>query len=119
MLKLNGTEKEPVAKLEPWGGLTGRLLDADGKPIAGATAHVYVKNQIEYMAFSAIARGATATTDAGGKFGLELPGGPAEYVVYFKQKNKPLSTGARADTRGTVVKPGAASDAGDAAVKPD
>ena len=116
-LVLTGNGKEPVAKLQPWGTASGRLLDADGKPVAGAVAHVYVKNQMRHMAFSAIARGVMVTTDAAGKFALELPSGPAEYVVFFKQKNKTLSTGARYDSPGTVVKPGATTDLGDVKVQ--
>src|SRR5262249_28367746 len=35
---VRGDEKEPVVvKLEPWGEVSGRFLDADGKPIANAT----------------------------------------------------------------------------------
>ncbi len=36
-LTLRGDEKgAPAVRLEPWGALTGRLVDADGQPLAGA-----------------------------------------------------------------------------------
>ena len=38
MLQLNGDEKEPLSvRLEPLGALAGRILTADGQPLAGRT----------------------------------------------------------------------------------
>ncbi len=39
---LKGDEAEPVrVKLGPWGTLTGRAVDADGKPVAGVRVEMY------------------------------------------------------------------------------
>jgi protocatechuate 3,4-dioxygenase beta subunit len=44
-LTLRGDEREtPAVKLEPWGALAGRVVDADGRPLAGvrmSAAYVY------------------------------------------------------------------------------
>src|SRR5207247_192629 len=36
-----GADKDPTLKLEPWGVVTGRAVDEDGSPIAGAEVRIY------------------------------------------------------------------------------
>ncbi len=114
---LKGDEKDVVLKLEPWGTLTGRLLDADGKPLAGANVSVHVKNNIEYTAFMSAIREVKAVTGADGKFSLEVPGGPAAYLVGFSLKNQYLNTGYDPKAPGHTVKPGVSTDVGEMRVK--
>lgn len=117
VVELTGTEKGVTVKLQPWGKLTGRLLGADGKPIAGAVVRVQVKNHLKYMGLLSSLRDHTATTDAEGKYVLELPGGPAEYLPSFMRKDKYLDTGFGAEAKGHRVKPGETMESGDAKVK--
>ncbi len=114
---LKGGEKDLTVKLRPWGKLSGRLLTADGKPVSGAAVSAHQKNQITHAAFAAAVRDRTAVTDMDGKFTLDVPAGPAEYLLEFGRKNQSLDTGVRPDTKGEMVKPGATTDVGDVRVK--
>jgi hypothetical protein len=118
-IDLRGDEKDVTVKLQPWGKISGRLLDADGKPLAGASVRVFVKNSIRHAAFGELLRDRKSTTDQDGKFTLDVPAGPAEYVLWFSVKNQPLNTGYRPDSKGHTVKPGETTAVGDVAVKRD
>jgi RNA polymerase sigma factor (sigma-70 family) len=118
-IDLKGDEKDVTVKLQRWGKISGRLLDADGKPLAGASVRVYVKNSIRHAAFGELLRDRKTTTDQDGKFTLDVPAGPAEYVLWFSRKNQPLNTGYRPDSKGHTVKPGETTAVGDVAVKRD
>jgi hypothetical protein len=74
-LTLRGDEKErPAVKLEPWGVLTGRLVDADGRPLAGA------RMQVNYPGYIPVAwmerQREEMRTDRDGRFRVErvIPG---------------------------------------------
>lgn len=105
-VELKGGEKDLTVQLQPFGTLTGRLVDAAGKPIAGASVIVMVKQNMKHMAFHTAMREQPFTTDKDGRFTLELPTGPVEYVLAFSLKNKYLDTGYRPDTKGHTLKPG-------------
>jgi len=111
-IELKGDEKDVTLKLEPWGKLTGRLLDAEGKPLAGANVSVHVKNAVKYTAFMSAVRSVTAVTGADGTFALEVPAGPVEYRFGFSQKNKYLDVGLRYDSAGHAVRAGETTDTG-------
>ena len=114
---LKGDEMNLKLKLQTWGKLTGRLLDADGKPMAGATVSASPKNNMQHMAFGTAIRGLSATTDADGKFALELPSGPVEYLPGFRLKNKYLDIGYRREDPGHKVNAGESTAVGDSKVK--
>jgi uncharacterized GH25 family protein len=116
-IDLKGDEKDVTVKLQPWGKLTGRLLDADGQPLAGASVSVFVKNSMRHMAFMAAVREQKATTDKDGKFTLDVPAGPAEYLLGFGRKNQYLDIGTGPKTPGHRVKPGETTAVGDMKVK--
>jgi protocatechuate 3,4-dioxygenase beta subunit len=116
-VELKGGEKGLTVRLQPWGTLTGRLVDAGGKPVGGASVTAYAKPAIKYMAFNMAIRDRTATTDEEGRFTLDVPAGPAEYLPGFSLKNKYLDTGFRPGMRGHAVKPGETTDVGEVKVK--
>jgi RNA polymerase sigma factor (sigma-70 family) len=116
-IDLKGDEKDVTVKLQPWGKIGGRLLDAEGKPLAGATVTTFPKNGMKHMAFTAVVQQRAATTDKDGKFTLEVPAGPAEYILGFGLKNKYLDVGFRPTLPGHTVKPGETTDVGDVKVK--
>lgn len=117
VVTLKGDEKDVTVKMQPFGKLTGRLLDAEGKPVAGATVKPYLKQHMTYMGVSAALHDASATTDAEGKFVLEVPGCEAEYRPGFMLKNKFLNTTVGYDSPGHAVKPGGSTDIGEVRVK--
>jgi RNA polymerase sigma factor (sigma-70 family) len=114
---LKGDEKGVTVKLQPWGKLTGRLLDAEGKAIAGARVTVIARQSLRHIAFNTVMRERVATTDADGRFAVDAPAGPAEYLFGFSLKNKFLDTGFDPKTKGHAVKPGETTDVGDVKVK--
>jgi RNA polymerase sigma factor (sigma-70 family) len=116
-LELKGGEKDLTVRLQPWGKLTGRLVDGEGKPVVGATGSAYPMHAIKHMAFAAVVQQRTVTTDTDGKFALDVPGGPAEYLIGFSLKNKYLDTGFRPEMKGHTVKPGETTDLGELKVK--
>lgn len=116
-VELKGGEKDVTVKLEAWGTISGRVLDADGKPLAGAKVTAYVKNSTRYAAFMAVVQQRTAATDADGKFTLDVPAGGVDYLLGFSRKNQYLDVGAGRDPKGHTVKPGATTDVGDVKVK--
>ncbi len=116
---LKGDEKDLVLKLEPWGKLTGRLLDADGQPVAGASVSASTKESVKYMAFNNVLSERKAVTDVDGTFALDVPGGPAAYLVGFSLKNKYLNTGYDPKAPGYTVKAGETTDAGEFKAKAD
>ncbi len=74
-LTLRGDEKKPpVMKLEPWGTLVGRVVDADGRPLAG------VRMQVTYPGYIPAAwmdrQAEEVRTDRAGRFRVErlIPG---------------------------------------------
>jgi RNA polymerase sigma factor (sigma-70 family) len=77
-VKVRGDEKEPVtAKLAPTGSVTGRLVDTDGRPIAGVTVGVQFPQSTgsELYRHTKIAQ-KPVVTDKDGAFKLEgiVPG---------------------------------------------
>src|SRR5262249_7871496 len=69
---VRGDEKQPVeARLSPLGKVTGRLLDADGEPLVGATVSVSAWSEIgrELYRF-ANPGGKPVVTDKEGRFAL-------------------------------------------------
>ena len=79
-----GSAKTVDYKLEPWGTLTGRLLDADGKPIPRASFYAPAGNGRDAWASDTVRLG-TSFTDANGKFTIDglLPG--VSYEIRFRE----------------------------------
>jgi RNA polymerase sigma factor (sigma-70 family) len=75
---MGGDEAEPmVAKLQPLGTVTGRILDADGQPIAGATvAAQFSSDSANSLEIFLRQQRPPVRTDAAGRFRLDgiVPG---------------------------------------------
>ena len=69
---LRAEAPEPVTvRLQPGAVLTGRLLDEDGKPLAGVTVNAgYRVNEVRWLA-DEMTRGQPIQTDADGRFRIE------------------------------------------------
>jgi hypothetical protein len=91
---VKGDEKGPVTfRLEPYGALTGRILDAEGKPCAGlkVTSQASLEraddkeNSIELRLGILELPGTASTTDKDGRFRIEglVPG--LKYVLNVRE----------------------------------
>lgn len=80
-LKLTAETKDPVLTLGAAGTLTGRAVDANGKPITGLDVHVRYGNRPVQEAAGGIRT--TTTTDANGEFRVDgvFPG--QEFQVFY------------------------------------
>jgi RNA polymerase sigma factor (sigma-70 family) len=119
MVTLRGDEKEPVvAKLIPLARVTGRLLDADGQPLGGATVSVVANGQIarELYRFAAPC-GPPVVADKGGRYALAdvLPGVPFR-LRYRSKGDTALRDGPGQKT--FLLKPGESRDLGDQKLEP-
>jgi RNA polymerase sigma factor (sigma-70 family) len=72
VVRLSGDEKEPVeVRLQPAAVLTGRVLNADGKPLPGVAVSVsYPINEVRWLA-EEVAGPQPNQTDADGRFRIE------------------------------------------------
>jgi RNA polymerase sigma factor (sigma-70 family) len=117
-LTVRGDEKKPPAvRLVPAGAVTGRLLDVDGQPIAGAEVAVNQDAVIVRELYRELAQGhEPVRTDRDGRFRLEsvvpdLPFGLAMHQGHTFLAGEPRI--------GTIrVGPGKTLDLGDRHVKP-
>jgi protocatechuate 3,4-dioxygenase beta subunit len=77
-LTVRGDQPEPLTvKLEPWGALTGRLVDADGQPLAGVrVSAVYVYGFVHVPVAWMEPHPEEIRTDRDGRFRVErlIPG---------------------------------------------
>jgi RNA polymerase sigma factor (sigma-70 family) len=108
---VRGDEKDPVvAKLGPLARLSGRLLDADGQPLGGATVSVVAHGQIarELYRFAAPC-GPPVVADKDGRYALAdvLPGVPF-HLRYRSKGDTALRDGP--GQKALVVKPGESRD---------
>jgi RNA polymerase sigma factor (sigma-70 family) len=113
---LRGDETGPVTvRLEPWGVLTGRLVDGDGNPVAG------IRLGWRYPSLPAPGLAPPAepfTTDAEGRFRIEglAPGLKFEITLSHNAK-KGTAFSAGEALKGQAVEPGQAKELGDVRVK--
>src|SRR5438132_1059792 len=63
----------PVVRLGKWGILTGRVVDHDGKPIAGVRVRLYFEDRAAALLHHHLAGDQSATTDAAGRFRCDVP----------------------------------------------
>jgi hypothetical protein len=122
VVALAGTEATPlVVKLEPCGTVTGRVLDADGRPIAGAEVVVgYYTMRLGALAIG-IPRGIhsfgpTAEADRDGRFRIDGVIADQAFGVGFRHKGGILDAGQGEPNH--RAKSGAVIDLGDFRTKP-
>jgi RNA polymerase sigma factor (sigma-70 family) len=114
-LMLKEDEKGPIAvRMEAWGVLTGRLVDGDGKPVAG------VRLGWRYPSFPAPGMAPPAepfTTDAEGRFRVEGLAPGMKFDVTFPSDAKKATTFSAGEAlKGQSLEPGQTKDLGDVRV---
>jgi hypothetical protein len=115
-VELRGDEKGPVTvPMAPWGVLTGRLVDGDGKPVAG------VRVAWHYPSVTAPGLPPQAeqfTTDAEGRFRVEELAPGLKFEINLRggaKKGTAFSAGQALN--GLSLEPGQTKDLGDVQVK--
>jgi protocatechuate 3,4-dioxygenase beta subunit len=111
---VRGDEKEPPAvTLQPWGVLTGRVLDPEGRPAAGATIYAAYRGR---RAGTLLLRGQSPTarrfeTDADGRFRIEglIPG----EVVELRFRKPYMRSAADQRVGELTLSPGETKDLGE------
>lgn len=89
VVKLRGDEKEPVTiRLKPTGVLLGRVLDAEGQPVAGAEVYLGYASQVGRQLTRSSIRNQFPRTDKDGRFRLEgiVPGLKLEGIRFIKSR---------------------------------
>ena len=110
---VDGGEKEPLTvTAKPWGVLTGRLVDAEGKPLAGVALDARMTRPGGPPDEWFDHRPDRIQTDADGRFRVEgtIPGLLYRVFVYPRPKRVGVELG--------TTEPGQARDVGDLVVKP-
>jgi protocatechuate 3,4-dioxygenase beta subunit len=121
-LSVGGAEPGPLAvKLMPTGTVTGRVLDASGRPVAELHAQVRYQTQavrqlIRYLAENELGH-ASVATDADGRFRFDRMFPDEEFTLSIWRWGKPMENGARIERK--RVASGAVLDLGDLRIRAD
>ncbi len=118
-LRLQGDEKGPVVvKLGPTSAIKGRLLDTDGKPLAGALVGVMYREMSAGQIHQHIHRSKQTVTDADGSFTVDelIPELMFELSIYRGKRH--FEREARTSESAIQVKPGESRDLGSIKLKP-
>jgi RNA polymerase sigma factor (sigma-70 family) len=116
--KLGGTatargdgKEPPVVRLAPWGAVTGRVVDAEGNPLAGAMIRIYFEDRAASDLHQHLTDRKPATTDSAGRFRYDVPFAGVGFNLTVSHKGKFVNL----DTprRGLTVKSGETKALGD------
>ena len=117
-LLVSADSKGPaVLKLGAWGIITGRLIDPDGKPIAGASVRMRYQGHGPALLFQDLTKDRAATTDADGRFRQNAPFADAKLAINFSRQGRYLNIGG--DYRNLTLAAGEAKALGDVKVAPE
>jgi hypothetical protein len=123
-ISLKGDEKEgPTVKLQPWAGIRGRILDADGKPMGGIGVRLeYIDEAGKHLHLDRLGRIAVGglLSDAEGKFALDgiVPGLKCKVILLDRVQPKAQPTVVIHVTEEITCKPDETRDLGDVKSKP-
>jgi RNA polymerase sigma factor (sigma-70 family) len=112
---LTAGAKDPVVRLGRGGSVTGRAVDADGKPLAGLTVDWwYTHYQVgAATAFTALTAGKVVTTDANGQFRIDAVFPNEEFQLLFKRGKSWCGPGPGKAAKHTIAGHGDALKLGD------
>jgi hypothetical protein len=86
---IRGEKDAPVLRLAPWGAVTGRVVDADGHPVAGATVRMYFIEQAPADVHRHLLND-RATTGVDGGFRSDVPFAGVNFRLTVAHKGKSL-----------------------------
>ncbi len=118
-LTLKGDEKPPVVvKLGPAGSIKGRLLDADGKPLAGVTVGVHFRQRVVSEIDHIISHDAKqCITDADGIFTIDELIPEQKFELSFQLGRRKLERTPKLVNPAIEIKSGHTHDLGSIKVK--
>lgn len=110
------SDKEPMVTLRAGGTVTGRAMDADGKPLAGVVIRLHHLTPKADDIFGLLHEAEQVTTDADGKFRIEhvVPG--FEFRLAFSKGSKNLGPKVAKAPKYAGPKSGESADLGDVKV---
>jgi hypothetical protein len=84
---VRGSDKELVVlRLCGWGAVTGRIVNKDGVPVAGAAVRLWYKRQPAAPLNTLLIRGDPAKTDAAGRFRIDIPYPGIEFTLIARRE---------------------------------
>jgi hypothetical protein len=117
-LLVGGEDNAPAVQLEPWGTVTGQIVNDDGKPLAGATVNLAYdeKDGVHHAVPWMKPHYEKITTDQDGRFTVAgvIPGMKCDLSV--STKNGFLTIGD--EFKGLTLQPGQTKDLGSIPTKP-
>jgi hypothetical protein len=125
--RVKASDKDPVVKLGPGGVLSGRVVDADGKPIAGVTVDLhYTRREVSEAAQALVAgKGRSSTsqpqqmvTGPGGDFRFDTLFPSCEFRLTFQKGSKRLGPDYQKAPKHTIAKHGDELKLADVVVTP-
>jgi hypothetical protein len=118
-LKLKAGEKwPPVVKLKPTGSVTGRLLDADGKPLAGIVVAPRYRDSMANNMNSRVHETRPVASDANGAFTLDSLIPELPFELSFRRGRRDFAHQTKPADATVQIKPGACRDVGAIKLKP-
>jgi RNA polymerase sigma factor (sigma-70 family) len=118
-LNLKGEEKTPVVvKLGPVGAITGRLLDGDGKPLAGAVVQLSYRDREAYEVHRIINDAKQAVTDKTGAFTFNELLPQLKFELTFRHGRQRFVREAKPAAADIEIKPGECRDLGAIKLEP-
>jgi RNA polymerase sigma factor (sigma-70 family) len=110
-----GARQAATLRLTSWGALTGRVLDADGEPIAGVTVQLRFNDFTAARLYLHLTEGRAVSTDAAGRYRCDVPFAGEGFNLQFSRGGKYLNPSR--PQRGLSVESGQTKALGDIAVK--
>jgi protocatechuate 3,4-dioxygenase beta subunit len=118
-LRLTGDEKQPaVVQLRRMGSIKGRLLDRDGKPLAGVAVDLWYRDSRAYFVHERIYGREQVVTDAAGAFAFDNVVGELKFHLSFQRRKQRFERATKPADPYIQVKPGASRDLGAIKLKP-
>jgi len=113
-----GNHLPPVVKLRPMGSVKGRVLDADGKPLANVTVDPLYRNRQAEDIDRVLHETTQSVTDATGAFTLDELMPELPFALSFRRGKRRFQREEKADAATIQVKPSERRDLGAIQVKP-
>jgi RNA polymerase sigma factor (sigma-70 family) len=108
-------KEPPVVRLAAWGAITGRIVDAEGNPIAGARLRMYFTDQVASDLYRHLSGDRTVTTDAAGRFRCDVPFAGIGFNLNFIHNGKYLNL--EKSQQGLTITAGEVKSLGDIVAK--